>query len=1011
MVIIDFINPNSTTDWPPVAVLGNTANMEIFMTVLKNALKFGVVVLILVSFWGGHTVNAEDTILLNESASTTETANLPFIQDFLDITISSSPETEIIKEISLGSSVVFIPIAGKEEITILLENLPNQDLYFYIDSLENVVQRSANESPNTTFTLNGYEPHLIFIKTQPSTKTIRNDTTGGDCSTFGIWNQVTLTCTMTQDVFEVIQIVNDNITLDGNGKIVKWNNGFGVGSGINIAFRKNITVKNLIIEGFDSVIGVFQTTNSRFLNNETRGFGLGFFLSFNDFDNLIDGNVVTNTAGYIPGVNIISTGILLTQNTQRTTVRNNTISVTNIGVAMSSNVNNNKVYNNNFMSIPNISSFSNSANLIYQPMPIGGNYYRNHDTPEEGCNDINNDFICDTAISFGNVTDNFPWKIPDGWKVPTCTTCFSNVLFLPGIMGSRLYEQDNGDEDQLWEPNTNSDVEDLYLNPDGTSMNLDIYTRDIIKETNTPFPAGALGQNIYKSFSETMDQLVTDQKIKKWKEYAYDWRQDIEDIVSNGTKYQNETVSLIDTLQSLVDSESKNGKVTIVAHSNGGLLAKTLLKKLQDDKVAGINNLIDNIDVLILVAVPEIGTAKAVPAILHGYDQRILSGWLMDEIHARELGRNMLGAYGLLPSKEYINHVDASPATFGDNAIPSGITTQMVQAFGGVIDSYDEYKDFLFGNGGRTNPLIGETNLPINLSQDLFFFKQKTAYEIDAWTPPEDMRVIEVAGWGLETVASMEYYPKSVSCPPGAVTCPPYALDERPRFTSDGDGTVVVPSAQYMNFLGNAEKYWVDFKNYNTILRLNREHKDILEVDSLNNFIKSIIEAGDVALDNVVKDNEPIDTENRFRISIHSPVTLDAYDYATVPNHTGKICPPDFDFCYVEENITNSSYMEFGEGKYLNLPEDEMGSIEIKGIDTGIFTYESEKVLTNGTTTTTIFKDIPVTPETIAEVTLNSAGALLLQLDQNGDGVPETDIIAPEGRTVTMPYVFSGTPS
>ena len=91
-----------------------------------------------------------------------------------------------------------------------------------------------------------------------------------------------------------------------------------------------------------------------------------------------------------------------------------------------------------------------------------------------------------------------------------------------------------------------------------------------------------------------------------------------------------------------------------------GLSPKALLKKLQDDKYAGRNNLIDKVDVLILVAVPEIGTAKAVPAMLHGYDQEIFGGLLMDAMHARELEKNMLGAFGLLPSREYINRVDAS---------------------------------------------------------------------------------------------------------------------------------------------------------------------------------------------------------------------------------------------------------------------------------------------------------------------------------------------------------------
>ncbi|MFA6520196.1 MAG: NosD domain-containing protein [Candidatus Paceibacterota bacterium] len=570
----------------------------------------------------------------------------------------------------------------------------------------------------------------------------------------------------------------------------------------------------------------------------------------------------------------------------------------------------------------------------------------------------------------------------------SCTVdCFSSVLFLPGLESSRLYtNRESGSEDQLWEPNTNSDVEDLYLNTDGTSKNLNIYTRDIIKETNVPIPVGSAGQNIYKSFSAMMDVLFDDHKIAEWKEFAYDWRQDVQDIIENGTKYQNENKSLVATLQALVDS-SKNGKVTIVAHSNGGLIAKALLNKLQDDKIAGINNLIDNIDVLILVAVPEIGTASAVPAVLHGYKQNLMGGLLMDEAHARELGRNMISAFGLLPSREYLNRVNASPATFVDTVIPSNVTTKLVQAFGSAISSYDEYKDFLFGREGRTEPTINQINLPISLSQDLFTKAETLHNIIDEWVPPESLRVVEVAGWGLDTIASFEYYPKICT---QSLNCG-FTMDERPRFTANGDGTVVVPSAQYMSVADNAEKYWVDLNRYNQLQFSRTKHASILEVTSLLDFISNTIQEIIPSDSPYLSTTEPLDTSNRFYISIHSPVTLDAFD--TEGNHTGKICPTNSDFCYVEENIPNSSYLQFGEGKYLNLREEQMFKVKLQGTDVGTFTYESEKVLPDGTSTTSSFVDIPVTIQTQAEITLNvNTQTPELKLDVTGDGVSDFTI-------------------
>lgn len=561
----------------------------------------------------------------------------------------------------------------------------------------------------------------------------------------------------------------------------------------------------------------------------------------------------------------------------------------------------------------------------------------------------------------------------------------SNVLFIPGLEASRLYSSSSGSAKQLWEPHGNTDVEALYLNTDGTSIDSNIYTSEIIKETNVPLPTGPLGQNIYKSFSTMMDGLVTTGKINRWESYAYDWRLGVQNIVDNGTPYLAENIKLDALLQVLVSS-SKNGKVTIIAHSNGGLIAKAFLKKLQDDKLAGRNNLIDKVDVLILVAVPEIGTAKAVPAILHGFDSSLGYGWLMDDLHARELGRNMPGGYGLLPSREYINHIAASPATFVDSLL-SGPAHDLFSAYGSAIDSYSEYRNFIFGNEGRVNPLVDQINLPIKISQSLFSQAESLHDSIDAWIPPSGLRVIEVAGWGLDTVASFEYYPK-FSCnvntaPQSCVT----VLDERPRFTIDGDKTVVTPSAQYLGFKFNSEKWWFNLSAYNKYKFSKISHSNILEGEPILSFINNQFDSSANFSKTYIGTTTPIVDSSHFRVSIHSPVSLDAYD--SLGNHTGKICPPTSDFCYIEENIPNSSYLEFGEGKYINLTEDGLQKIKLQGTDTGSFVFDFQTAYPNGTATTSTFIDIPVTTQTQGEITLDQTGVPQIKLDVTGDGVTD----------------------
>ena len=201
-------------------------------------------------------------------------------------------------------------------------------------------------------------------------------------------------------------------------------------------------------------------------------------------------------------------------------------------------------------------------------------------------------------------------------------------MFIPGFQASRIYQEETDFlggryEDKLWEPNTSSDITDLYMDELGLSINKDIYTRDIIEEA-TVF--GLKTINFYKSFSSQMDEMVDQGELSEWKQIAYDWRLSPQDIVENGIEdeygdiYYNkelsgeETPYIIDQLKKLVEN-SKTGKVTIVTHSNGGLVAKALISKLIEMKNNGENDLIDKIDDLIIVAAPQLGTPKATAGI------------------------------------------------------------------------------------------------------------------------------------------------------------------------------------------------------------------------------------------------------------------------------------------------------------------------------------------------------------------------------------------------------------
>src|SRR6185295_15310968 len=84
---------------------------------------------------------------------------------------------------------------------------------------------------------------------------------------------------------------------------------------------------------------------------------------------------------------------------------------------------------------------------------------------------------------------------------------------------------------------------------------------------------------IYGSFMKFLDGLAADGTIRGWKSFGYDWRKPIAEVVAGRTQRATTTESLVETVEALA-ADSKTGKVTLIAHSNGGLVAKYLVKTL-----------------------------------------------------------------------------------------------------------------------------------------------------------------------------------------------------------------------------------------------------------------------------------------------------------------------------------------------------------------------------------------------------------------------------------------------
>ena len=581
--------------------------------------------------------------------------------------------------------------------------------------------------------------------------------------------------------------------------------------------------------------------------------------------------------------------------------------------------------------------------------------------------------ILDTS---GDTVQYSPWLSADPKEKAKCC---SNILFIPGIEASRLYTQGTFFENQLWEPNRNADVEKLYLNDSGESINTDVYTKDVISRSNLP----CCNIDVYRTFFDELNGLVKNNTIKQWEAYPYDWRKDLNEVVVGGSLVKNndnfDILNLENEINKLAET-SQTGKVTIVAHSNGGLVTKYLFNRLENLKKEGKSSTVDKIDKVIFAAVPQDGTPEAVASLLSGYGQGIGAlgiNFILNESVARELARNMPAAYNLLPSKDYFNRT-TSPVVVFD---PSVDQLNKFRQHGNQIDSFTELQNFLLGyKDKRNNPLVSDTTQPIIANSLLLKNASSTHYFLDNVTFPTSTKVYQIVGSGRDTVSGIKY--KAIGCAHFETACVGnLMLDEEPVFTSDGDGVVVTTSAASMNY----PTYYIDLRTMNQDQNINIDHKNFLESVNVQELIKNLIQESNVQVA-YVSSTTPVLHTPSFRLSVHSPVSVDVDSDAG--KHTGlmSFLSDQTDLRFVEDEIPNSYYLEFGEGKYVGLTDTGSTTIKLDATGVGTFTLNIDDI--SGTTTKSVsFVDIPVTPTTeVSVVASSSVENTKLLLDVDGDG-------------------------
>lgn len=407
-------------------------------------------------------------------------------------------------------------------------------------------------------------------------------------------------------------------------------------AGILLYKITGVTVKNFRIRNFNVGIHIYESNN-----------------------NIITGNNVDS---------IIVYGLLLYPYSNNNTVTKNTFSYNRYGVYIIDHSNDNKIYNNNFIGNTKAQiyiAYQSTGSITYLDPPVGGNYWDNFDTPNKGCNDINNDGFCDTSYIFNGGRDNYPWVKRDGWSLPAEQT-LDPVIIIPGIVGTELY---NG-SDLIWmnldrmflDINDQFLTNNLNLDNSGKSLS-DIQIGNIIDSKKLSI----LETDIFKS-------LITDLETNNYQEnknlffFPYDWRLDL-----------NTTKDLLKQKIDEVKAQTGAQKVNIIAHSMGGLLVKDYLNSYGKE----------NVDKLIFVGTPHLGAPKAAKVLLEG--DRFGIPWL-EEDRIQEIAQNSPALHELLPDQTYFSEFQGyfrKYSLLGNN----------------LLLNYEETKNFFLNEKGK-NPIM-----------------------------------------------------------------------------------------------------------------------------------------------------------------------------------------------------------------------------------------------------------------------------------------------------------------
>ncbi|HLE56475.1 MAG TPA: hypothetical protein VJB15_05275, partial [Rhodothermia bacterium] len=259
------------------------------------------------------------------------------------------------------------------------------------------------------------------------------------------------------------------------------------------------------------------------------------------------------------------------------------------------------------------------------------------------------------------------------------------VIVVPGIGGSWLEALDGGDN--LWVPLalTDAATDDrlvrMGMTVTGTSLE-PIIADGVLEEVGFPYrpiviwlqDAGYPGSSTKWKASTGEPDPGPSMELDLWR-FSNDWR-------LNQFQLARNLRDRVEWLTTQRDEVTRSCEIDLVAHSNGGVVSAAFIRGFPETAR-------DRVVRYVSMAAPYMGAAQATAAHTKGYAFEIenqLPGYDPEWGKLLKMARNLIGAYGLIPSKNYWT----ASAQFSD-----GRRAMMEDLRGRGLSSYDAVRKFL----------------------------------------------------------------------------------------------------------------------------------------------------------------------------------------------------------------------------------------------------------------------------------------------------------------------------